>query len=696
MRGVFRLSFLSARKLAWVLFMLPAIYLGPFVGLSHSYNEAMVTAVTRTPAARGQVALEQASSQGNLFEPVTPFRIVDTRVGSGCAGISPSGPLQAGAVYSVQVVGASACEGTSGSVPQGSSAVALNVTVVSPSASGYLTLWPSGSPQPTISNLNFTAGQIAVSNMAIVELPASGSLDVYLSSGSANLVVDVEGYFFGAGSTNAAGYYYQGVSPFRICDTREGNPSGLSGQEAQCNGQELAPSTPMEVQVAGLGDVPASATAALISLTAVDPSAAGYESVFPASQTIPTVSNLNFSGGETIANQAIVSLSPSGAIDVVSNVATNTLVDVYGYFTAGSSGSVFFPVSPYRIVDTRPGSGCSGISPDTPLSPGGSSLIEAASALGCEGTTAGYVPQSPTGVVANLTLVRSTGQAVGDYLTATPNLPVPMASVLNVSKANPNTAIACQAVVGLASGDFYIYNNSGDPNIVVDIFGFFAPATGSGQASSMIPSVVESENWSGYVIQGGPFLAATGTFSVTQLVQGDQPSEGFAEWVGVGGFGSNDLIQAGIDEFVDPSNPSEYEIQPWWEILPSPQVDITTLQVYPGNQVTVTLEEESAQTWLIEVTNDSTGESFSTLQQYSGTSSSVDWVVEAPEVNSNQTELAQYSPPVEFDELGYSGNAGSLYEVVMVQGGVTVSTPSSIDATGFDVSYGSQAPPPPA
>ena len=47
-----------------------------------------------------------------------------------------------------------------GGVPaSGVGAVVLNVTAVAPTASSYMTVWPTGEPQPLASNLNFTPGQ---------------------------------------------------------------------------------------------------------------------------------------------------------------------------------------------------------------------------------------------------------------------------------------------------------------------------------------------------------------------------------------------------------------------------------------------------------------------------------------------------------------------------------------------------------
>jgi len=641
-----------------------------------------------------QALVSTSASDGDLFVPVVPFRIVDTRSGSGCGAISPPGTLRAGSTALVQVTGTPGCEGTSGEVPSGASAVALDVTVVEPTSSGYLTIWSAGTSRPVVSNLDFVSGQLAVSNMAMVALSSSGSLDVFNSAGLTNLVIDVEGYFISAGvasGDNLSGELYHPMVPVRVCDTRVGNPSGLSGKAAQCNGHELSPGVPLQVQVAGVSGIPSNALAVVVSLAVVDPSGSGFETAYPASsQAPPSISDINFSSQETLANEAIVELSASGAIDLLADVSTNALVDVYGYFTSGSSGSAFYPELPYRIVDTRAGSGCGNMTPDAPLSPGGISKVTVGTAVGCEGTSAVVAPSGATAVAANLTLVRQSGQDVGDYLTPFPSLPVPVASSLNVSSANPDTAIAAESVIGLSSsGDFYLFNHSGDPNVVIDVFGFFGPGEPSVSTNDVVPQQVESENWSGYALTGGPFSSVTGTFSVTQMVQGDAPPEDLSEWVGIGGFNSDGLIQAGIDETPDPYNPGEYFIIPWWEVLPAAQTDITSMEVAPGNEVSVTISQLSPELWSIKLTDDTTGQSFVTDQDWQGGATSVEWILEAPMADGSQTPLAAYSPPASFSALGVSGNPTDWYQIFMFQGGVQVSTPSSLGEDGFEVAYGS-------
>jgi hypothetical protein len=78
-------------------------------------------------------------------------------------------------------------------IPSTAAAYALNVTVVPPSALNYLTLWPAGETQPTVSTLNSPGGQI-VANAALVPAGASGSVDVFVTN-QTHVLIDIVGYF---------------------------------------------------------------------------------------------------------------------------------------------------------------------------------------------------------------------------------------------------------------------------------------------------------------------------------------------------------------------------------------------------------------------------------------------------------------------------------------------------------------------
>lgn len=140
-------------------------------------------------AAATFLTVSAARAAGPLqFYTVTPCRVVDTR---NSVGLTGGPPLAAAQTRHFPMRGQ--CGIDSAAV-----AVALNVTVVLPTASGYLTLWPSGTAQPTVSTINFVPSDV-LANGAIVPLAAAMSnmeIAVYNGSpGSTNIILDVTGYF---------------------------------------------------------------------------------------------------------------------------------------------------------------------------------------------------------------------------------------------------------------------------------------------------------------------------------------------------------------------------------------------------------------------------------------------------------------------------------------------------------------------
>jgi hypothetical protein len=151
-----------------------------------------LSAVVLTLAAIATALPDAASADGPFrFFAITPCRIFDSRAdGDGTV------PLPKG-LHSLRV------QGTCG-VPVGAKAVALNVTVVSPNCQGHVILWPAGASEPTVSTLNFLAGESALANGAIAPLgPDSGGADDLsyryamppCPSGTGHIIFDVTGYF---------------------------------------------------------------------------------------------------------------------------------------------------------------------------------------------------------------------------------------------------------------------------------------------------------------------------------------------------------------------------------------------------------------------------------------------------------------------------------------------------------------------
>ena len=87
--------------------------------------------------------------------------------------------------------------------------------------------------------------------------------------------------------------------------------------------------------------VPVGAKAASVNITAVSPTSRGHLRVFPSGTTLPTISTINYQGGEpALANGAIVPLS-TNANDLSvytffqsGSGTTHFVMDVTGYFAA--------------------------------------------------------------------------------------------------------------------------------------------------------------------------------------------------------------------------------------------------------------------------------------------------------------------------------------------------------------------------
>jgi len=114
---------------------------------------------------------------------VTPCRILDTRGGGGA--------LTPGVVRVIPVTGLCG-------VPSDAVAVSLNVTGVSPTASGYLALFPGNASLTAASALSYNAGTTRANNaVLLLSTDNLGTLaaQAIMSSGQVDLIIDVNGYF---------------------------------------------------------------------------------------------------------------------------------------------------------------------------------------------------------------------------------------------------------------------------------------------------------------------------------------------------------------------------------------------------------------------------------------------------------------------------------------------------------------------
>jgi hypothetical protein len=222
----------------------------------------------------------------------------------------------------------------------------------------------------------------------------------------------------------------------------------------------------------------------------------------------------------------------------------------------------------------------------------------------------------------------------------------------------------------------------------------FIPAVATGTVAnaanhvmSHTRNVFQSSNWSGYA-KTGSFSSAVGHWTVPTVSQTTNvPNRFSSQWVGIDGFNNSNLIQTGTEaDFFNGS--AHYDA--WWEILPAAETVIPGITVHPGDSFTASVSRNSGTSWHISITDNSTGQSFSTNRTYTGAGTSAEWIEEATSVNG------QIGPPAKFSTFSFTNltangaNPGltTAGEILLVQNGITYSTPSAPSGgNSFSVRY---------
>ncbi|WP_431680034.1 N-acetylmuramoyl-L-alanine amidase [Kitasatospora sp. KL5] len=238
---------------------------------------------------------------------MTPTRLLDTRYGTG----APQGRVGPAGTLTLDLAG----------VPADATGVVLNVTATGPTADSFVTVYPHGSTLPVVSNLNFRAGQ-TIPNQVIVPI-SDGKVNLYNKAGSVDLIADITGYYSPAGTAK-----FTSAGPSRLLDTRygTGTPTGKPTR--------LGPDGTLTLTVSGRAGLPTTGvTAVVLNVTAVQPTAGGFVTVFPAGTERPGVSNLNFIAGQVIPNLVVVPVK-DGKVSFYNRYGNVDLVaDITGYYT---------------------------------------------------------------------------------------------------------------------------------------------------------------------------------------------------------------------------------------------------------------------------------------------------------------------------------------------------------------------------
>ena len=138
------------------------------------------------------------------------------------------------------------------------------------------------------------------------------------SSSPTQVLVDLAGWFGPGGGGLTP------VVPARLLDTRDGTGGWLG---------PLGVAQEIDLAIGARNGVPANASGVVLNVTVADAHGPGYLTVYPCGSARPTASNLNYDGGSTRANLAVVQLSSTGSVCIFASSAVSVVVDLAAYVT---------------------------------------------------------------------------------------------------------------------------------------------------------------------------------------------------------------------------------------------------------------------------------------------------------------------------------------------------------------------------
>lgn len=193
-----------------------------------------------------------------------------------------------------------------------------------------------------------------------------------------------------------------------------------------------------------------------------------------------------------------------------------------------------------------------------------------------------------------------------------------------------------------------------------------------------------STNWSGYdVTPGSGVTRVIGSWTQPKVVSCAPGENSWSSpWVGIDGDGSNTVEQTGTDSDCSSGQPYYYA---WWEMYPKGTVVISSsyIRVQPGDKFTGEVTSQGNGSFVLTLTNNTTGQKFTTTQSRKNTSlASAEAIMEGPS-NSGLTNFGSVSfsgvSATVNNQANDLGLLSPLNSITMVtSGGTPRATPSSI------------------
>ncbi len=186
-----------------------------------------------------------------------------------------------------------------------------NDTAIAPGdytpASGTLTFTPGQTSKPvTVAVIGDTAAEANETFFVNLTLPTNAQ---FADNQGLGTILDDDGLSFYT------------LTPCRVLDTRSSQP--------------LSTGVDRTIPIAGSCGVPATAKAVSLNIAVTGPTASGFVKLFPAGGSAPVTSAINYSAGQTRANNGIYGLGTGGALVGRSGPVAGTthlILDVNGYF----------------------------------------------------------------------------------------------------------------------------------------------------------------------------------------------------------------------------------------------------------------------------------------------------------------------------------------------------------------------------
>jgi hypothetical protein len=370
---------------------------------------------------------------GGGYHSMTPRTIVDSRF-----GVAFGSPWTPNLTRNVKVTGA-------GEVPAaGVSAVVLNVVAVNATAASDLMLKPVGGSTANWPKVQWASGQ-QLANSVTVPVGTNGEISLTNRAGNVDIVADVLGWF--DDGSKAAPMTYTPLSPVRIVNSVDGTGGYAS---------KWGPNMTRDVQIRGVGGVPADADSVVVAFTAGGVSSASALSIYGSGEPRPNVWTLYAQPSESRINLATARIGINGKVSIYNWLGNvDVFVDVVGYYRSDPVGSYLHPVTPARVLDTATGVG------GASFGVGETRNVKVVGVMG--------IPATAKGVIVSLGVSQATAAS---FLQIFPTgEPRPATWDLTFGPARP---VGNQTVLKVGqNGQVAITNWAGTVNVAVDVIGWY-------------------------------------------------------------------------------------------------------------------------------------------------------------------------------------------------------------------------------